>query len=86
MTPWSDHVLRVLEITVPVLLALYLQRRADKKDSNTKHEENQKRFVELFEERRYLVPHDHIEQSGTLTAEGIVRRRNGVTPSIRPRG
>lgn len=72
-------------VTVPVMTALYANKRAIKealerrqREEDTRHRENLSRFNKLIDDRKYHRPHSHGERptpespgSGTLCAENI---------------
>jgi hypothetical protein len=67
----ADHLYRILEITVPVLLFMWANKRAAKKDVERRHQENQELITRLSTERKYFKPHMHSEKEGPLTVEGL---------------
>lgn len=71
---WGE-VIKVSEVAAPILFGIWLMKRGEKKKMETRHIENQQKLDELLIERKYLVPHDHNEDEGPLTFDGIVRRK-----------
>jgi hypothetical protein len=52
-------------------------RSRAKKEGDKKHQENQEIMTDVKNHLRYFPPHEHSEQRGPLTAEGVrFRRRN----------
>lgn len=74
MHNFIDDLLRILEITVPIMLFMWANKRTAKRENEKRHKENQDKIAELVSERDYLPPHGHIEEAGPLQAEGIIRK------------
>jgi hypothetical protein len=65
-------------VAVTVILYMASNKKAAKRDMDLRHQENQSKLNEIISERNFLPPHDHIEEHGTLEADGIIRRpKNG---------
>lgn len=91
MTDWghvSEMVITAVGSSVPILLYIMSNKRKAKKDADSRaeathretimmHQENSEKLDAVLSERQYLKPHDHIETTGPLDAEGIIRKRNG---------
>lgn len=78
---WFHSLVEILGVVIPIFIFMWASRQSAKKDTAERHKENQNKLDALFEERKFLVPHDHIESEGALQAEGIIRRRsNGPGP------
>lgn len=78
MIDWGQTAVNVLGVGVPIFIYLAANKHSARLDTERRHKENQKKLDELTSERMYLKPHDHIEEDGPLTADGIIRKRNGT--------
>lgn len=77
MNNWGHALMDFFGVAAPIILFLWNSNRQAKRQEQRRHEEYKTMLDELFGERKYLKPHDHIEMRGPLTAEGVIRKRNG---------
>jgi len=74
---WDHIAVEVITVTAPIVLFMWKNRNQAKAEVEKRHLQNQSIIEDLLEERKYFVPHEHLERSGTLTYDGIRRRPNG---------
>lgn len=74
MGEWGHTIVQIIGVAVPVILYIATNRYYAKRDNDRRHAENTARLEEIISERKYLVPHDHIEEDGELHASGIIRK------------
>jgi hypothetical protein len=75
MNEWLHSGLEIIGVASPILFFMWRNRREAKRDTERRHEENQREFRAVIEQQKYLPPHDHIETGGPLQASGIVRKK-----------
>ena len=75
MVDLAHDLIEAAGVATPILIYLIASKKKTKKEQDAMHVENQKKLDELISERVYLIPHDHVERSGVLEAEGIIRRK-----------
>jgi len=71
---WGE-VIKISEVAAPVLLGIWVMRRKEKNKWKHVTSRISKSSMSFLIERKYLVPHDHNEDEGPLTFDGIVRRK-----------
>ena len=76
---WGHILETVVSVTVPILLYMWKNRQAGKKDSDEKHRQNQSKIDTILSDLYYFPPHEHREMEGPLYFDGIkiAPRRNG---------
>jgi|GEM_PF-6612337 len=74
---WDHIAVEVITVTAPIVLFMWKNRNQAKAEVEKRHLQNQSIIEDLLEERKYFVPHEHLERSGPLTYDGIRRRPNG---------
>lgn len=75
MNGMEEHLYRVAEITVPILLVMWNNKRKAKKEREKQHEENKKSIDGMKQQLTLCPPHLHTEEKGVLKAEGIFPKR-----------
>lgn len=77
---------RVAEITVPILLFMWSNKRKAKKEReeqneenrkerDRQHEENKKNITEVKTQLEFCPPHLHTEEKGVLRVEGLYPKK-----------
>lgn len=78
MSGAEEHLYRVAEITVPILIVLWRNKRAAKKARDEQHEENKKNIQDVKRELSFCPPHLHTEETGVLKVSGIYPKRKSA--------
>lgn len=74
---WDQIGVGFITITAPLVLFMWKNRDAAKKQIESRHKQNQELLEELCEERKYFPLHHHTERGGNLTVDGILKKPNG---------